>query len=63
MKNFELMNVQELSSVELATTEGGMNDRPMGTSYDGYPSGGGSSKSNSEKATDFAEVMIWLLGL
>ena len=62
MKNFELMNVQELRTAELVSTEGGMNDRPFGTSYDGYPSGGGGGKTLSEKATDFAEIWIWLLG-
>ena len=61
MKNFELMNVQELRTAELVSTEGGMNDRPFGTSYDGYPSGGG---GGDDKATgqDFAEIWLWLLG-
>lgn len=39
--------MKDLNEKELMKIDGGMNDRPFGTSYDGYPtSGGGEKKKN-----------------
>lgn len=50
MRNLDLNNygLQEMNTKEMKNVDGGMNDRPFGTSYDGYPSGGsGGSGGNT----------------
>jgi hypothetical protein len=46
--NLQELGVQEIAVQEMKKIDGGMNDRPFGTSYDGYPSGGGSGSEEDK---------------
>lgn len=47
--------MKDLNEKELMEIDGGMNDRPFGTSYDGYPSGG-------EKPSNWLGEMFLIFG-
>jgi hypothetical protein len=55
--NLQDLGVQEIAVQELKKIDGGMNDRPFGTSYDGYPS---KPAKDDSSTTDF--LIEWLLG-
>ncbi|WP_321279502.1 hypothetical protein [Marinifilum fragile] len=50
--------MKDLNEKELMKIDGGMNDRPFGTSYDGYPTSGGGEKKEESLLPGWLEILI-----